>query len=174
MKILSRWPFHPLLLAAYAVLFVYAANISEVLLEQLVEPLLLALGLAVVVFAGAALLFRDLRRGALLASAVLLTLLFFGHAAFQLGGAGIPEEAQLVAWVVFIVAVAVYAWRARGSLATMTAGLNVFTADPGRHVAHHHRPGRDDACRAGLGGGACDGRRRSSSRRETLNGTSTS
>ncbi len=128
MKILSRWPFHPLLLAAYAVLFVYAANISEVLLEQLVEPLLLALGLAVVVFAGAALLFRDLRRGALLASAVLLTLLFFGHAAFQLGGAGIPEEAQLVAWVVFIVAVAVYAWRARGSLATMTAGLNVFTA----------------------------------------------
>ena len=72
MKILSRWPLYPLLLAAYAVLFVYAANISEVLLEQLVEPLLLALGLGLAVFAVSALLFRDLRRGALLASAILL------------------------------------------------------------------------------------------------------
>ena len=126
MKILSRWPLYPLLLAAYAVLFVYAANISEVLLEQLVEPLLLALGLGLAVFAVSALLFRDLRRGALLASAILLAVLFFGHAAFQLGGAGIPEEAQLVAWSVFIVAVGVYAVRARGSLATATAALNVF------------------------------------------------
>ena len=81
MKILSRWPLYPLLLAAYAVLFVYATNISEVLLEQLVDPLLLSLGFGIAVFAVGTLLFRDLRRGALLASAVLLAVLFFGHAA---------------------------------------------------------------------------------------------
>ena len=127
MKILSRWPLYPLLLAGYAVLFVYSANISEVLLEQLIEPLLISLGLGLAVFAVSALLFRDVRRGALLASAVLLAVLFFGHAAFQLGGAGIPEEAQLVVWGIFIVAVGLYAARARGSLSTVTAALNVFT-----------------------------------------------
>ena len=57
---------------------------------------------------------------------MLLAVLFFGHAAFQLGGAGIPEEVQLVAWVVFVVGVGIYALRARGSLGTVTAALNVF------------------------------------------------
>ena len=107
-------------------LFVYATNISEVLLEQLVDPLLLSLGFGIAVFAVGTLLFRDLRRGALLASAVLLAVLFFGHAAFQLGGAGIPEEVQRSpgssSW---------WAWTSmpcgpRALLGSVTAALNVF------------------------------------------------
>jgi hypothetical protein len=124
--LLSRLPIHPLLLAAYAVLFVYAANISEVLLGQLMEPLLLAVGAAGVVLLACGLLFRDLRRGALLATALAAMFMLYGHAAFQLDEAGIPEILQLVAWVALVVAVGVYAARARGSLPSMTAALDVF------------------------------------------------
>ena len=45
---LARLPLHPLLLAAYAVLFVYAANISEVLPADLLWPLAVALAGAAV------------------------------------------------------------------------------------------------------------------------------
>ena len=44
MRSLARLPLHPLLLAAYAVLFVYAANIDEVLPGDLLGPLLVAIG----------------------------------------------------------------------------------------------------------------------------------
>jgi hypothetical protein len=117
---------YPLLLGAYAVLFVYAANIGEVLLDQLVEPLQLSLALAVGAFAVCTLLYRDLRRGALVATAIVLMVMFFGHLALQLDWLDLPEEVQLIGWLLFVVAVAVYAWRARGSLATVTAALNVF------------------------------------------------
>jgi hypothetical protein len=125
-KILSRWPLYPLLLAAYAVLFVYAANISEVLLDQLMEPLMLVVAGGAAVYLVCSLLFRDLRRGALVATALIVTVMFFGHATFQLEAFDIPELVQLAVWGAFVVGVAVYAWRARGSLPGVTAALNVF------------------------------------------------
>jgi hypothetical protein len=125
-RILSRWPLYPLLLGAYAVLFVYAANVDEVLLDQLVEPLLLSVALAAGAYAACTLLYRDLRRGALVATAIVLAVMFFGHLAVQLDWLDLSPEALLVGWLLFVVAVAVYAWRARGSLATVTAVLNVF------------------------------------------------
>jgi hypothetical protein len=125
-KILSRWPLYPLLLGAYAVLFVYAANIGEVLLDQLMEPLLLSVALAAGTYAVFALLYRDLRRGALVATAVVLMVMFFGHVAMQLEWLALSDEVLLAGWLVFILAVALYAWRARGSLASVTAMLNVF------------------------------------------------
>ena len=126
MGTLSRLPLHPLLLAAYAVLFVYAANISEVLPRDLLLPLALALGVAAVVLALCALLFRDPRRGALLASAVVLAFAFFGHISSQLDGEVIGETVQLALWAAFIGAVGIYAWRARASLGGVTTALNVF------------------------------------------------
>ena len=95
---LARLPLHPLLLAAYAVLFVYAANIDEVLPADLLGPLLVALGAAAVVLALCALLYRDLRRGALLASAIVLAVAFFGHLGSQLDEEVVGETLQLLAW----------------------------------------------------------------------------
>jgi hypothetical protein len=123
---LARLPLHPLLLAAYAVLFVYAANIGEVLPADLVAPLLVALLGAAVVLAVCALVFRDVRRGALLASALVLAVAFFGHLESQLDEEVLSESMQLLAWSLFIVAVGVYAWRARRSLGNVTAALNAF------------------------------------------------
>jgi hypothetical protein len=127
MGFLARLPLHPLLLAAYAVLFVYAANISEVLPAELLLPLTLALLIAAAALAVCALLFRDLRRGALLASAIVLAIAFFGHIGSQLDEEVIGQRAQLLLWAAFVVAVAIYAWRGRGSLPGVTAALNVFT-----------------------------------------------
>jgi hypothetical protein len=124
---LARLPLHPLLLAAYAVLFVYAANISEVLPADLWWPLTVALGVAGVVLVACALLYRDLRRGALLATSVVLAVGFFGHVGAQLGDTFMSEPLQLAECAGLLVAVGVYAWRAGSSLGGATAALNVFS-----------------------------------------------
>jgi hypothetical protein len=126
MKTLARLPLYPLLLAAYAVLFVYAANIGEVLPRELVQPLLVALAAAAAVLMLCALLFRDLRRGALLASALVLAFAFFGHLGSIVDGETLTEAMQLLLCAVFIIAVGVYAARARGSLPGVTSALNIF------------------------------------------------
>ena len=122
---LARLPLHPLLLAAYAVLFVYAANLSEVLPGDLRWPLQVALAGAAVVVVVCALLYRDPRRGALLASALVLAFAFFGHISSQLDEEVLTEALQLLLWAAFIITVGVYAARARGSIAGVTAALNV-------------------------------------------------
>jgi hypothetical protein len=123
---LARIPLYPLLLAAYAVLFVYAANISQVLPRDLVWPLTVALLGAAVVLAICGLVLRDIRRGALIAGALVLAFAFFGHLEAQLDVDLITEPMQMLLWLVFVVAVGVYALRAKGSLDTMTSVLNVF------------------------------------------------
>lgn len=122
----SRLPLHPLLIAAYAVLFVYAANISDVLPSDLLWPLTIALAAAALILLVCGLVFRDLRRGALVATAIVVAFAFFGHVGALLDTDAISEPVQLALWVVAIVAVAVYAIRARGSLESVTAMLNVF------------------------------------------------
>ncbi|MFV2064776.1 MAG: hypothetical protein ACC726_14885 [Chloroflexota bacterium] len=123
---IARLPLHPLLLAAYAVLFVYAANIGEVLPEDIVAPLSLALAAAAIVLAICAALFRDLRRGAILTSALLGTFAFFGHIASLLDAEVITEPVQLALWAAFVVLAGTYAALARSSLSTVTATLNAF------------------------------------------------
>jgi hypothetical protein len=73
-----------------------------------------------------ALLYRDLRRGALLASAIVVAFAFFGHLADQAVVTAVPELLQLIAWAAFVLIAALVALRARGSLPTATATLNAF------------------------------------------------
>jgi hypothetical protein len=119
-------PLHTILLAAYAVLFVYASNISEVLFDQVQEPLLMAIAGATVVLLVCALLFRDLRRGALLATTLVATFMFFGHVSFPVSESGLPEVVQLAIWALLIVSVAIYARRERPSTGSVTVTLNAF------------------------------------------------
>ena len=126
MALLGRLPLHPLLLAAYAVLFVYAANISEVLPADLVGPLTTALLVAAVILALCSLLFRDARRGAVLASAIVLAVAFFGHIADLLDEDVVGEPLQLAVWTTFVVLAGLYAWLVGGSLPRLTTALNAF------------------------------------------------
>src|SRR5687767_6617325 len=125
-SVLSRIPFHPLLVAAYAVLFVYAANIGEVLPRDLVGPLTQALVAALIVLAVASLLLRDVRRGAVVATAIVVVVGFFGHLASSVVDLGVTEPVLLAVAAGVVVLAITYAALARGSLAVVTAGLNAF------------------------------------------------
>ncbi len=126
MSILSRVPFHPLLFAAYSVLFVYAANLSEVLVVDMIEPLARALIVTGAVTASAALLFRGANGGALVATAAVVAFAFFGHLAPELARLSLDERTQLILWSAVVVVAAIAAVRARGRLGSITLGLNTI------------------------------------------------
>lgn len=122
---LTRIPLHPLLFAAYAVLFLYAANLDEVLPVDAAAPLARGIAAAAVATAVFALVLRDLRKGAIVASALVVAFYAYGHVTGFLGGLGLGDAAQLALWAGVSIAALVGAWRARSSLAQVTTGLNV-------------------------------------------------
>ena len=126
MSLLSRVPVYPLLFAAYAILFLYAANLALVLPVDVVAPLARAIAGAALVWAVFAVVLRDVRRGAIVATAAVVAFFAYGHVTGGLAANGLDDRAQLALWGVVIVGALVYAIRARGSLPSVTAGLNVF------------------------------------------------
>src|SRR5215207_2804623 len=120
---LTRLPLHPVLFAAYAVLFLYAQNLTEVLLVDIGAPLARAMLGAAAALLALTLLYRSPERGAIVASALVIAFFAFGHVASVLNS-GASDAAQLAAWLVLIVVAAVYAARA-GTVARVTRGLNL-------------------------------------------------
>lgn len=125
MALLSRFPLHPLLLAAYAVLYLYSVNLDEVLPIDAAAPLARGVLAAAGVTLVAALVLRDLRKGAIVATAIVAAFFGFGHVAGYLADIGLDDAAQVGAWGLLVVATFVYALRARASIPQVTAGLNV-------------------------------------------------
>jgi hypothetical protein len=123
--LLTRIPLHPLLFAAYAVLFLYSANLDRVLPVDAVGPLTRAVAAAAVVTAVLALLLRDRRKGAIVATAIVVAYFGFGHVAGFLAGRGITDAAQLGAWAVIVVAAFIFAVRGASKVPQATFGLNV-------------------------------------------------
>ncbi len=76
---MKKVAFYPLLMGIYPVLYLYGNNASEVPFSIAVWPLLIALGGTVVVFAGTLLWLRDLRKSALLTSAIAVFFFGYGH-----------------------------------------------------------------------------------------------
>ncbi len=120
----GRLPLHPFLFAAYAVLFLYAENLSEVLLVDIGAPLGRAVLGAAAAVAGFGLRFRSPARGALVASAAVVAFFAYGHVAGLLGPGAPEDRTQLAGWGLLILAAAIVAARAR-SVVTLTGGLNV-------------------------------------------------
>lgn len=127
MSILSRLPLHPFLFAAYSVLFVYAENLSEVLLVDMVAPLGRALIAAGAATAVAMLILRGPQRGALVATAGVVAFAFFGHLASELVKLGLDERGQLALWAAVVAAAAIVAVLARRRLDGITLGLNTIS-----------------------------------------------
>lgn len=124
---LRRLPLHPLLLPAYAVLFLYAGNVQLVDLRQVTEPLAWAIAGGAVLLALSSLLLRDVQRGALVASALAIGFYFAGHLAGLLGE-DVPATVQLGGWALFVGAAFVVGWRARPRLPEINGGLTVLAA----------------------------------------------
>jgi len=123
--IVGRIPIHPLLFAAFAVLFLYAANLHEVLPVDAALPLVRNVAGAALVLAVLSVVFRSVARGGIVATAIIVAFVAFGHVASVATGSGLDDRGQLVAWGLVIVAAIVYAVRAKASLPRVTTGLNV-------------------------------------------------
>ena len=120
------WPIHPLLFAAYAVLFLFAGNVAEVGLRDVVPPLGRSVIGAALALAMCALLYRDLRRGALLTSILVAAFFGYGHVAGMLG-ADVSRDVMLLGWGTLVGVVAILAWRlAPQRIASLTLTLDVI------------------------------------------------
>ena len=123
---LRPFPFHPVLLAAYPVLFLFAQNLTEVGLGETYQPILRAATIAVVITVIAGLLLRDLRRGALIASTAVVIWFAYGYIAELAEPLDLSRDVLLGACLVVLVVVAVLAWRLRpGRIAALTTAVNV-------------------------------------------------
>ena len=124
------WPLHPLLFAAYPVLFLFAANIREQLsLEPMFGPLLLATGGTVVVLLVLRLVFRDWLRAGLATSVIVGLFFSYGHvrtATSAMVEGGVRQRYLLAAWGLILVIGFVIAWRLRPrALNTANTALNI-------------------------------------------------
>jgi hypothetical protein len=123
---LRPFPFHPVLLAAYPVLFLFAQNLSEVALGETYQPILRATAVAVAITLVVGLVLRDLRRGALVASACVVIWFAYGYLRDIVQPLGLSRDVLLGACLVGLVGVALLAWRLRpGRIATLTTAVNV-------------------------------------------------
>ena len=119
------WPFHPVLFAAYFVLFLYSVNLDEVELVDVVPVLALVAGGTATILISASLLVGDARRAALILTAAVIAFLAYGHAARLLQPTRIGPTIHVAGWLTIIVLAVVVAWRGRRFLGTVTRVLNV-------------------------------------------------
>ena len=106
-------PIHPFLVAAYPIVFLFAANADEqVTLDPLWTPLALALGATAVVLVALALLLRDWLRAALLTTVALIGFFGYGHAWNAASTVLTSQWPLIIAWGLLVVIGFVAAWRA--------------------------------------------------------------
>lgn len=124
------WPFpiHPLLVAAYPILLAYSENLAEVELPETFQPILVAVGVAAVATAVAGLLLRDLRRGALVASAACLVWFGWAYLLFLTTAAGATKliGVAVIVWLV-LMAVAMAIRMPERLIAPTTSACNVVS-----------------------------------------------
>jgi hypothetical protein len=125
--LLKRAPLHPFLFAAYAVLLVYSANLEQVLPVDGLAPLARNVAAAAALTALLGLVLRDVRAGAIVATAIVIAYFGFGYVAGWLAGVGLGDAIQLAAWGVVVFATFVFAVRSKARVPQATAGLNVVS-----------------------------------------------
>ena len=122
-------PLHPLLLAAYPVLFLYGQNIGELEPSDLIAPLVVIVAGAVAALLVGALLLGDSRRAALVVAALAAALLLYGHLAGALAPLGIKAGFVQIGWGLLVAFALIVAIRIGGvRLANTTRALNLVTA----------------------------------------------
>jgi hypothetical protein len=123
---LRPFPFHPLLLAAYPVLFLFSENLAEVALGETFQPILRAMAVAGAIAIVAGSLLRDIRRGALVASAVVVVWFTYGYVADLVKPMDVTRDVQLTLSAVFVLVFVVGAVVLRpGGIARLTTAVNV-------------------------------------------------
>src|SRR5262249_9841648 len=126
---LKLWPppLHPVLFAAYPVLFLYAQNLNDVTTREVVNPLEQAIAWGVIATICFGLLFLlDFRRGALVASFAILFWYTYGHVVNLLAGQHFTTNEFLMGWVVVGATIVLIALFAKSRIiGTITSIANV-------------------------------------------------
>jgi hypothetical protein len=119
-------PVHPLLLAAYAVLFLYASNLSEADLGQVIPALLFVIIAVGVLLVAGSIVLRDALRAAVLLSAAVAVFFGYRHVAILADGLPIEGRPVQVAWLALGLGAAALAWRDGRPLRVATRALNAL------------------------------------------------
>ena len=120
---------HPLLFAALPVVYLYAANLAETNLSDVLAPLAVILVGAVILLAAAAFLLRRIHAAGVAVSGLIL--LFFSYGHVHRGLAGTPvgrHRVLLVLWAALALVLVVAAVRGRRWLVRATGALNFVAA----------------------------------------------
>jgi hypothetical protein len=102
---------HPVLFAAYAVLFLWSQNLGETNPRQVLLPFLAVMLGATLVTVVLGVVFRDRRRGALVATPLVVGLLMYGHAHHLLASVSVPTFVQQAGWAALVVVAVIAAIR---------------------------------------------------------------
>jgi hypothetical protein len=126
---LPQLPLHPLLAAAYPVVFLFATNAADQLtLDPLWLPLALAVGGAAVVMLLMRIATRDWHLAALATTVLVAGFFGYGHAWTAVGARLDSQWPLIAAWAVLVVIGLFAAWRFRRFARSATPVLNLVTA----------------------------------------------
>jgi hypothetical protein len=120
-------PFYPVLLAAYAGLFLWSTNVDETVAADVLPVLAVSVAGASLALVAAAFVTRDWLRAALIVG--VLEALFFGYRSLALLTRDPPLQGlpTMPAWVAFFTIALFVVWRRRDLLPSLTRLLNIAT-----------------------------------------------
>ena len=121
-------PLHPLLFASYAVLFLYASNLTEADLGQVLPVLLVVVGITTVLLVVGAIVLRDAARAAILLSAFVVIFFGYRHVAIIAADSPIAGRPLQALCLLLGAGALVIAWRGGQALRVATQALNALGA----------------------------------------------
>ena len=122
---------HPLLVAVFPTLFLYARNVREMSAGQILVPIAAWIVAAIILWVIFGMLLRDVSKGALIASICVFALSTYGHLFSLLGSQHAVPTTHVFLVPTIVVAIGAccyFAWRARGNLGNLTRAVNVAAA----------------------------------------------
>jgi hypothetical protein len=128
---LGRWiaaPLHPVLIAAWPILYLWASNKGEVQAGEAIGPLVVAIGVTLIVVGGLIAVGVGPARAALIGSIFAAEVLLFGHVTDALASLRISETRVLLGWLGIGAAACVLVLRVRRDPRTLTILLNLVSA----------------------------------------------
>ena len=124
---------HPILIALFPVLLVYSQNIHLILIQGIIFPILIILGITIVIWASIRFVLKNTRKSALLTS--LYVFLFFSYGIiFKILESNVTEEyfilihvLLLIAYTALVVFITYYVVKTRRKLNNITSTTNVVS-----------------------------------------------
>ena len=120
-------PVHPVLIAAWPILYLWASNKGEVDAGEVIGPLAIAVGVTLLVVAGLIAVRVGRARAALIGSIVAAGVLLFGHVTDALASLRISETRILLGWLAIGAVAILLVLRVRRDPRTLTILLNLIS-----------------------------------------------